>query len=197
MARKKTGIENITEKIVAETDAEAKRIKETAKRETAKVEKQSKARQEEHKRRFDERTEVLLASLTQKSLAQARLEVKKRHLRKREELIDGFIGDVFAEMDRKGKEYERFIAAILAENLAHLSGAITITCAKQDVPLAIKLAKDASVKAGNVDGGIILEDATGKRIDESFDALLARKRDAIRQAAAVLMEPRAERQKSR
>jgi V/A-type H+-transporting ATPase subunit E len=184
----KDGIEKIKKKILGDADAEVKRIKQEAADEVSKIKKKNAAERKSYKDRFEERTVALVESYKQKTLAQARLDAKKSILQEREQLIDAAIARAIEGLDRKGKAYERFLDAILSENKPQLSGKITITCNKVDKPLVSKLAKGATVVEGDLDAGLILADSKGKRVDESLDALLARKRDEVRQAVAGMMQ---------
>lgn len=187
MAKKTSGIDKIKTKILGDADAEVKKVKEAAREEVSKIAKKNKDEQKEYKAHFEERTIALVESFKQKTLAQARLDAKKSILQEREALIDEAIASIVEKLDRKEKAYERYLAESIKENKAFLSGKITITCNKADKALVERLEKGAKIVEGELDGGLIFEDSKGKRIDESIDALLSRKRDEIRQTVANIM----------
>lgn len=184
MAKNK-GIDKIKKKILADADAKVKRIKAATTKEVTKISAQHKKERERYKERYEEQTAALVQSYKQKSLAQARLDAKKRNLREREKLIDAFVTEVITMRDARG--YERFLKKIIKENLAEL-GRVTISCAKRDVAIVEKLAPKVDVRVTDIDGGLIFEDASGKRVDESLQALLSRRRDEIRQEVARFMK---------
>lgn len=183
------GIEKIKKKIMAEAAAEVKKTRDVAKQEASRIRKRNKEERDAYERRYKERSAALVESYKQKTLAQARLDAKKEGLQKREELIDAFISEVLEELDHAGKAYERLLQELFKENLPYLEGSVTITCAERDVSLVKRLTTKGEVRTSKeLSGGLLLEDGSGKRIDESLDAILGRKRDEIRQAVATIME---------
>ncbi|MDD9953475.1 MAG: V-type ATP synthase subunit E [Candidatus Woesearchaeota archaeon] len=183
------GIEKIKKKIMADASKEASSARAAARKEAKGLQQKHKTQHDEYKEHFNERTKALVASLQQKSLAQARLDVKKSILQKREEIIDENIATVVDKLDHGSKNYERFLKSMIDANLAHLSGNITVHCSKDDVSLAKQLLADkATVKEADLTGGLVFEDASGKRVDASLSAVLEAKKDTIRQEVAALLQ---------
>lgn len=175
------GTSAIKQRIKKEADARIKEIERGAAEEVKRLDEAAKRERAKTKEREEAQTDAQATLLEQKLLAQARLEAKKALLAEREALIDKAIEHALQEL---GKEYEQHVTTVLHEQLAHLSGTVTVECNKCDHALVTKHAKGATVKEAPISGGVILTDSKGKRIDESIDALLDRRRNDVRQAVA-------------
>ena len=64
---------------------------------------------------------------------------------------------------------------------------ITIYCNTKDKTTVSAALKTATVKSTDMAGGVILEDESGKRVDESIEARSARLRAEMRRQAVVIM----------
>ncbi len=182
------GIEKIKRKIAADAAAEAKKVAKAAKQEATLIKKRGKERRAELVARHEERMSSLLENHRQKTLAAARLDAKKTVLAERERLIEILIEESIRSIDHAGDAYRRFLERTLANALPRLTGdGITIRCAQQDIALVSRLATRANILAAPLEGGVILEDASGRRIDESLRAVIARRRDTLRQEAAAIL----------
>lgn len=186
------GIEKIQKKILGDAEATAKEIRDQARKKVNAFKKARKKEAAAYEEKFKERTALLVENYIQESMAQARLDVKKSLLAEREAIIKEAIQDALQSIDHKSKAYEEFLARIIKEQKATLHGKLTFTCSKNDQRLVEKLvekyAKGAKVTTSTaLTGGLLVEEEGGRRVDESLEALLKRKRDVIRQEIAKIL----------
>ncbi len=181
------GIEKLKKKIMGDADEIVKsRLRESRKERKSLQEKQRQFLKE-YEQSYEERTRALVRALQQQSLAKARLEAKKAYLIKREEIINGLVTEVLEELDHSGREYEHFLKDILERTLPQLGSHVTIRCCQADTSLVKRLTKNNIIADDTIGAGLILEDTTGKRVDESISALLQRKKDEIRKVMVNIL----------
>ena len=74
---------------------------------------------------------------------------------------------------------------IIKDSKENLSDDVTISCNKRDMKIVEEIAAKQKMKAqfeeSDISGGAILTDSEGRKVDESLQLVLERKRDEIRQ----------------
>jgi len=185
------GFENIKEKIIADAESQAKEILANAEAEAQKIFDVKADDANKHKAEGMEKIKLSVKLYEDKELAQARLKAKRLFLEEREKLLNELISDFTTKFDRKGL-YPKFLEKILKSNKNLLSGMIVITCDTKDKALVEKLVKKTNyakskVQTTPMNGGIILEDDSGKRVNESLENILEMKKREVRNKLAQLI----------
>lgn len=177
------GFLRVRDKLLGEAEAEAKSIMDKAE---AEVKEYETAKQSEAESYFNEELEKIELErqlLEDKMLAQARLDSHKRFLSSREELIEKLIQQSIQDI-RKNKEYKNFMKKLLTTHKSVLKQPLTLYVNSKDVSLAKELLASTkikgSVKTSEINGGMVLEGSSGKRIQESITSRLERSKDDIR-----------------
>ena len=171
------------EKLLSEADVTSRQNTEAAKQEAEKLKKAER-----------KKIELEVKLMIDKGIALARLNARKAFIKKREELINSIIDEALSNI-RKSSKYASFLTKVFKENAKFLEGNITVYCDEADLKLVKESLKKAGLKAdvnpsnvSNGSGGIIIEDSTGKRIEETIQARLERNRDEIRKAVAEFLK---------
>lgn len=176
-------IDKIKKKITKSADARITEITERADAEIKEITTKEAQRRTAYEHHYRERTEALVQLHRQKTLAQARLEAKKAALQERERIIDEFLTEAF---QNPGAQYAKYLEQAYKEGAKLLDGKLSIECSKGDFATVKKFAS-GTIKEAPISGGLILTDTSGKKLDESFDALLDRKRNDVRQEIAHII----------
>ncbi|MFH1849383.1 MAG: V-type ATP synthase subunit E family protein [archaeon] len=179
-----TGAEKIKGKILEEAKAEAEKIMAGAKKEVERIHKRSEKECQDYsqeKKRDLERNVRLFES---KTLAQERLKVKRQFLKERETIITELLGAAAEGIDHSSKAYSACMKMMVAQNLKSLTGKVKVSCNAGDRALVKRLIKGrVTIAVADVAGGLIFEDSSGKRIDETLGIRTERLMDLIRQMA--------------
>lgn len=177
------GTEKIKEKIIEEANAEIKKSNDEVKAEVEEIKKEARETIAGIKKKIEEEKEHEIKLFNDKTLAQARLKGKRKYLETREGIMDSFIEKGAEEAVKKG-EYKKFLDGLVKKNKDLLGEGVTVCCSPKDMSVVNKILHELKlknkVKAVEIDGGIILEDSEGKRINESLASILERKRDELR-----------------
>ncbi len=175
------GAEKIKNKILEEAKQESDNILEEAKTQEEKINNQNKNSEKEYasNRRNDVQKSVKLYK--DKTLAQSRLKVRRIYLGEREKIVEDFLQEALKSISHSSKEYSTFLKNIIDKSMKQLSGDITIYCSKADKTLAKKLTPNATIEISKISGGLIFEDSSGKRIDESISSKVERIKDKLRE----------------
>lgn len=178
------GIEKIKEKIIAEADTEIKKIDNELKAQVDEIKKENKEVVGEIKRKGEAEKEHEIKLFRDKTLAQARLKVKRNYLETREAIINEFIEEG-AEKAVKKDSYKKFLEDLIKKNKDFLEKNFVVYCSSKDKNVVSKILHKLrlknKVKEMEINGGVILEDSEGKRVNESLASILERKRDELRQ----------------
>lgn len=175
------GIEKIKNKILSDARKEAGKILNEAKKEVEGIEKEKQKQLEAIKKKRETEIKQAVKLYKDKTIAQARLKAKREYLEKREEIIDKYVKEVILNIDRKSSDYKNFLRNIIDQNINLLSGEVTIHCNKKDIALLKSMNINSALQESNIEAGIIFEDSTGKRIDETINSRLERRQNKIRQ----------------
>ncbi|RMF06198.1 hypothetical protein D6764_02770 [Candidatus Woesearchaeota archaeon] len=185
------GFLKIKEKLLKEAEDRASAILAKAEEEAKQYEEKKQKEADEIIKAGEEKIELEKQLLRDRMLAQARLEAKTKYLNTREEIIDSIIEKALSGIKRDSK-YQKFMKAVLSSNKGVLKQPLKLLVNKKDAELARKLLTSLKIKGtvseAPITAGIMVEDAEGKRIDESFQARLERMRDDIRIRVAKLLE---------
>lgn len=181
------GVEKIKNKILSDAKKEADKILNEAKKEVAEIEKEKQKQLDIIKKKRETEIKQAVKLYKDKTIAQARLKAKREYLDKREEIIDKYVREVILKIDRKSNDYKNFLKNIIDQNINLLSGEITIYCNKKDIALLKSMNISSSLKESNIEAGIIFEDSTGKRIDETISSRLERRKDKIRRGIIKIL----------
>jgi vacuolar-type H+-ATPase subunit E/Vma4 len=184
------GIEKIKGKIIADANTEIRSINREIEAQIDDVKRDNSSIIDDIKKDRQKEKEREIKLLQDKTLAQARLKVKRKYLETREALINSYIENG-AKAALKDEGYKTFIEDILKNDKDLLGEGITIYCNANDKDIvkraAGKVNMKADVKETDIDGGVILEDKEGKRINESMVSVLERKRDELRQKVIEIL----------
>ncbi|MFH1590591.1 MAG: V-type ATP synthase subunit E [archaeon] len=186
----RVGFTKIKDKILAEAKSEGQVVIDEAKKVSAgnleRAKKEAAIIREDEGKRLEHDIKLFI----DKTVALARLEEKKRFIERREDIISGMIESAVKDI-RKSKDYGKYLKDTIKTSASQLGKGLVVWCNKADVS-AVKSAASslkikAETKAGDMVAGVILEDSSGKRIEETIEARLERNRDEIRKAAAGLV----------
>lgn len=186
----KNGFENIKKKIISDAEREAKKLMDEAEAKAKEMIDAKKEAIESYKAGEQENIKRKAKLYQDKELAQARLKAKREFLEAREKLLDELIAE-FTKNFERDKLYEGFIEKTLKENKNVLGKNVTITCDTRDKETVEKLAKktgyEAEVRTSKITGGVILEDEEGKRVNESLESIMQRKKREVRNRLASMI----------
>lgn len=184
------GFLRIKDKITNEAQAQAKETLSAAEEEAKSYELEKKDAVTKYAESELEKIELERQLLEDKMLAQARLQAHKEFLNAREQLIDDLIEKALSTFKRD-TEYKKFMKKLLLFHKALMKEPVTLTVAKADIALGIDSLAAAkikgTVKEGKIIGGFIMEDAEGKRIQETLNSRLERSKDEIRMQISKLI----------
>lgn len=179
-------VNKLKEVIKKDADSQVKKIRSEASAEVAKIRAAAREQQRQFREAFDRRTAEMVDIIRRKTLAQARLGAKKDILAARESVMEE-LAIFLQSVDHKNPAYQKLLESRVKQAVKLLGKKLTVYCNKQDVVLC-KKATSATVKEMDLIGGAILEDESGRRVDESFDTWLAESRDVMRQKIAEELE---------
>ena len=176
------GAEKIKEKILKEAKDEADKLIKQAKTEAEKINERNKKTEGDYSDKRKNEIKKAVNLFKDKTLAQSRLKVRREYLAERETIIDNLLKGSLSSINPSSKDYEAYLKKIIDNNLKFLSDDIKIYCSNQDKSLVKKLiGKKASIEVTKIDGGLLLEDSNGKRVDETLAVKIERVKDRIRQ----------------
>ena len=183
------GAEKIKDKILKEANHEADKAIKHAEEEAKTILYNNKALLSSFKKKRESEIDSSVKLFKDKTLAIARLKSKREFLSEREQIIDRFIHDFMEKIDHKSADYKDYLKKVLEESLSNLSGEITVYCNKCDMNavdgLCKSLGKDGVyIKPSDIEGGLIFENRSGERINESISSRLERIRGELRQNIA-------------
>ena len=164
------GFDQLKENVQKKADVEKKRLISDAEKKAEAIKKES--REECEKLENDMRQEVTETTehLMNQARASAKLEVKKRALAVRKEMIEKAFSTTREEIGNKlaKKDREKVIKGLMKEAEKQLKIA-TVYCNKTDAAFI----KGYSTQEADIIGGVIAEDKEGNyRVDLSFESLL-------------------------
>ena len=125
-------IEKIKNKIKKEAENEAKKITQEIEKEIEQIKQEQKDKTKEMGSEKDQKIKTAVQLLKDKTLAQARLNSKRKLLEKREEIIKEVVQNAIKKFIERPKEYKTFIEKIIKQNKTVLTGKLTILGNKQD-----------------------------------------------------------------
>ncbi|MFH2028009.1 MAG: V-type ATP synthase subunit E [Nanoarchaeota archaeon] len=172
--------EKIKNKILQEANNEANKILDQAKKEAKSIGAENKKQESAYEKKRQEEIDKEIKLYKDKTMAQARLRLKREFLAEREQIINQLIEEGAKSIDHSSAEYKKYLKNIIDDNLDLLSSDVIIYCNKKDKTL-VKNMTDKDIKDIDIDAGIVIEDSEGKRIDESMSAKLHRLQDTLRQ----------------
>jgi|TARA_B100001971_G_C18099202_1_gene487858 vacuolar-type H+-ATPase subunit E/Vma4 len=183
------GAEKIKNKILKEANNEADKIIKQAEEEAKKINDKNKAQLSDFKKNRGSEISASIKLFKDKTLAIARLKSKREFLSMREQIINRFIQDFLAKINRKSANYKDYLKKILEESLGSISGETTVYCNKEDMntvnELCNSFGKDkVYIKPKDIDGGLMFENKSGERINESLSSRLERIKGELRQNIA-------------
>jgi V/A-type H+/Na+-transporting ATPase subunit E len=163
------GFEELKKKVLKEAEKEEEKLLNEAEKEKKRIEKEAQEEIDLFKRKIEDETEKEINLLKRRELASANLEVKKRSLKAKEDIIDLVFLNLRKDLSKKLSQSERkkLLNNLLklAENQIEVG---IIYCNKEDVKL---IGKDC--KTQDILGGIIAETKDGSvRLDYSFETLI-------------------------
>jgi len=173
------GIDKIKNKIISDANAEIKGIDKEIDSQIDEIKEKNRKVLDDLKTTGNKQKQQEIKLFKDKTLAQSRLKVKRNYLETREQIIVEFI-EKSAEQAIGHADYKRFIENLIKNDSGFLGKDITIYCNSRDNDMVSNLAKGMKVKEIDISGGVILEDAEGKRINDSLNSILERKRDELR-----------------
>jgi V/A-type H+-transporting ATPase subunit E len=177
------GIEKIKEKIIADANTEIRSINKEIDAQIEEINMQNEGILEEIKKKGMKEKDREVSLIRDKALAQARLKAKRVYNEKRENIISGII-EKGIEQALKSDKYHGFLEKLIKENKSLLEKDLIVYCNERDKDVVSSIIKrlglNAKVAVSDISGGVILEDKTGKRVNQSLSSVLDRKRDELR-----------------
>ena len=191
-----SSVDLLTQAILAQGEAEAKKIREDAETEAARI--ISEAEREASRRQ--ELAKTTAAARMQRenvsALAVARLEERKQILEAREELIERVFAKVKERLEtlREAPSYLPVLVNLVREAIDALEGEdFLVAVAQQDYDLAEQALASAPIEGKRIEvraddrvrGGCIVSQSDGRSLyDNTFDSIIARYRLQLRELAA-------------
>lgn len=192
-----SSVDLLTQAILAQAEAEAKKTSESAQAEVARIiaeaEREAARRQELAKAATVARMERENVS----TLAAVRLEARRQVLEAREELIERIFAEVKERLEtlRRAPSYRPILVNLVREALGALEGQdFVVAVAQQDYDLAKDALASMPIEAKRIEvrvderlrgGGCIVSRSDGHSLyDNTFDSIVARHRLRLRALAA-------------
>ena len=174
------GLEKVKQEILNKAREEAAVIAQQAKEEAKSIEKSAEKQVKDYESLVEEDLEKSVEIIKRKELAAADLEVQKKSLEAKNELIEA----VFSEVRRKLKSFgdksrEAHIKSILGRAMMEMDIAV-VRCSSKDVRFVEAASSGGNgnsrlkvVKNDEMLGGLVAESADGKlQVDYSYDAII-------------------------
>ena len=186
------GFEKIKETIMSEAKVKADQIRKEKAEETTTYLQEKTTDADEYTKGEESKIVFETKMYEDRTLAQARLNNKREYLKTRETLIEELVKDVTENLARDAS-YKNLLKSLIKENIRILKKPFKISCDTQDEKIVETIIKELKIKEATVHteqllGGVVIEDSTGKRINDSMSSLLERKRNDIRQGIVKLIE---------
>jgi V/A-type H+-transporting ATPase subunit E len=186
-------IENIIKKIEAETKAEVNKILNDTQKEAKAIKLEAKTQIQEKLNASKKEGQKRITIIRNIHLSEARRNARRITLSAKEELINECFRQAKERLrNLKGDEYRRVLQKLINEALPHIGNKGTATLTREEDKSIIGSIPNISVKPKIIPGfgGLILESEDGKVVvDNTFKAILERKKDDIRTEVAKILYP--------
>ena len=169
------GLEKVKQEILDSAREEAGKLTEKAKEEAKAIERSAEKQARDYERMAEEGTEKSVELMKRRELAAAELEVQKKALEAKSELIEAVFSEGWKKLRNLGeKTREAHIKGLLERAMKEMDVAV-VKCSAKDSRLVSNYSGEGKIKivaAGDISGGIIAESADGRlKVDYSYDAL--------------------------
>jgi V/A-type H+/Na+-transporting ATPase subunit E len=174
------GLEKVKQEIVGKAQSEASSIIEEAKKEARTILSAAEKRVKEKEQLMKDEADISVISMKKKELASAELEVQKKVLVAKSDLIER----VFTEVGKKlgsisGTRRESHIKALLDLAKEEIEIAV-VNCNSKDTTILKKLGEFEVVENDEISGGLIAETADNRlRVDYSYETLIEQVRSKV------------------
>lgn len=195
-----SGVEQLSQAVLAQAEAEAKKIRESAEATARQIiaEAEAEARTQREAAALAEAARVKSANASE--LAATHLEARRRILEAREELIDQMFAAAEKRLQdlRKEAAYARVLASLAKEGAAALEGEeLLVAVSPEDYDLASQALAAAPIEGKRVEvrpdadlhgGGCVVRQSDGRALyDNTFSSIVARHRLRLRAMVAEML----------
>ncbi|MDA1196344.1 MAG: hypothetical protein O2779_00060 [Nanoarchaeota archaeon] len=174
------GAENIKKEMLEEAQQEVEKIQKEVAEKIDVLKKEHGSIRDAYETQRKHEIARAAALLTDKTLARTRLQVKRNYLIEREKVVESIVKSA-SKVSHSDKVYQNYLKALVNEHVGSLKGKITIHCNSKDVSYVSGLVDGIAVEEADIDGGIIVENDAGKKINESFLESIERRMDMVRE----------------
>ncbi|MCY0868439.1 MAG: V-type ATP synthase subunit E [Desulfurococcus sp.] len=170
-------VEDVKTRLLQEAEERARRIVEDAKAEAERIlrsaEEKWKARAEEEKRRILGKAEREAGIILSEAVRDARLLVASEM----EKILREIIEEARSIVRNRGFSVEDSLRNLIAESLRLADSPRRIVVSRVDFEVAKKIVSEAGLKnvvvePGDIDGGVIVESASGVVVDNTYESRL-------------------------
>lgn len=177
------GLRDLQKEVLDKAHTEAALVLASARQEAKDV--FSNAKQEAERIEREARVKALEEAGAQKAetLAAARLEAKAFNSRAQSRVVDSVLAELKEQLSAfaSSKDYEKVFAALVEEGKKGIGGDCVLIVCKKDAVLARKYGTVSSEFLDSI-GGVIVSSTDGRiRVNNSFEALLEEKQEALKQ----------------
>ncbi len=170
------GLDKVKQEILDNAREDAGKLTEQAKDEAKAIEKSAEKQVKGYERMMEEDMEKSVELMKRRELAAAELEVQKKTLDAKSELIESVFAEGWKKLRNIGeKSREAHIKSLLERAMAEMDVAV-VKCNARDSKLVSSHTSGSRLKAvvaADISGGIIAESADGKlKVDYSYEAVL-------------------------
>ena len=176
-------IEKLKDSLLSQANAEAHKIELVASAEARKILETERAESAALKAKAKEDAERQVTEQKNERTAWARLESKRIIAEAKEDAVKNCINDVFTSLDsmRRSAEYKQFIKRAAEKAISQLNGAVTLHIVASDKDIVPKSKGVSVVTDLEGLGGVIAESHDGKvRINYSLESIIEMRRDDLR-----------------
>ncbi len=186
-------IENIIKKIESETKTKINEILNDAQSKAREYKSGANKRLSDRLDQIREQGEKKITIMRNIHLSEARRAARKNILGAKEELIEECFRQARDKLQTiTGEEYRKVMLGLIKESLALVGGSGVATLTRSEDKAILTSFPDITVKPDLASGlgGLILRSADGKIVvDNTFDAILERKKEDIRTEVANILFP--------
>lgn len=170
------GLEKVKQEILNSAREEAGELAEQAREETKAIEKSAEKQVNDYERLVEEDIEKSVEIMKRRELAAAELEVQKKTLQTKNELIDAIFSEVRKKLRSLGdRSREAHVKNLLGRAMEEMDVAV-VGCNSRDGKFVSSQGTGGSLKVvadEGISGGVIAESTGGKlRVDYSYETML-------------------------